>query len=75
MSREEYDKRIAKRQEMNRALVRYLAALVEAHPTERFGQLLRNHDFIKEDKLGAWLNEFYLESYGLLERVKDSTAK
>lgn len=63
------------RQEMNRALVRHLAALVEAYPDQRFGQLLQNHGFIHRYDDGPWQNEFYLEPDDLLKRVRATQVK
>ena len=51
-----------------------LAELVEEHPTQRFGQILRNFGFVDQtDSLGyiSWRDEFSREPWDVLARVQD----
>lgn len=65
-----------KRYEATKELVIILGTLVVKHPTQRFGQLLRNYGFIQDgvmDSTGEmhhWANEFYTEPQLVLDRVK-----
>lgn len=73
------------RQNSNRQLVQTLAALVEANPTQRFGQILRNYGFIRDQVMATragsaheehlWENEFNTESDNILERVLEECQK
>ena len=68
---DDYD---SKRLEANRELVRLLAEAVEASPSQRFGQILRNKKFISQADGGdycgyVWIDEFQVEPWQLLERV------
>jgi hypothetical protein len=65
----------ADRLKANRALAALVLQLVEANPSCRFGQILRNYDFIKEKRNSegtpeSWHNEFNTEPMVVLERVK-----
>jgi len=70
------------RQAYNEMLLERLATLVRRNPSQRFGQLLRNYGYVREERpvsaekaeqLGVqWRNEFSLESEALLERVERS---
>lgn len=68
----EYD---ARRQKYNRFLVKKLAALVEAHPSQRFGQILQNYGFVSlpDGDFGGmenyWTCEHHLEPWDLWVRV------
>lgn len=61
----------------NRELIETLTDLVEQNPSQRFGQILRNYGFIKENRPAKpsnpdiyWQNEFYKEPSEVLQRVK-----
>lgn len=65
------------RQEANRELVNILRAQIEARPTERLGQILRNCGFIQAEpvyNLGGsiWKNHFMEEPQAMLARVKET---
>lgn len=63
------------RQEANQELVNLLQLLIKENPDLRFGQILRNFRFIKEQRPGKpelcidWQNEFFTEPQKVLERV------
>jgi len=62
------------RQKANRELLKILAAIVEINPDLRFGQILRNYDFIKDGAEGKngehlWFNHFHVESDVILSNV------
>lgn len=66
------------RLEANLELVGLLEELVKLNPEQRFGQILHNYEFIKEETIKevpgdwrqqGWLNEFNVESVELLKRV------
>lgn len=64
-----------KRLEANRVLVRLLAEAVEASPSQRFGQILRNRGFVnqidgKSHSGYIWADEFEVEPWDLLTRVE-----
>ena len=59
----------------NTELVRILEARVQAHPSQRFGQILRNNNFIRDGAEGKngehlWHNAFNDEPEVILERVR-----
>lgn len=73
-----------KRQEANHELIEILTAQVKARPSERFGQILRNCGFIKENMKfhetgnfypDGWSNEFNTEPQEILKRVKETLKK
>lgn len=55
----------------NLALVQNLFDLVEKNPDLRFGQILVNYGFVKNDSTGHWRDEFFLESSKTLQRVEE----
>jgi hypothetical protein len=61
------------RQLANRELVEILKALVESYPDLRFSQILANYGYATREGASYWVNDFYLESVDLLERVKKET--
>ena len=69
------------RLEANRQLVNILAEVVEKNPDQRFGQILRNYAYVRENRPVPaesgfdWKNEFYLESEALLNRIYRSLYK
>ncbi len=67
------------RQNANRRILELLESLVETHPDQRFMQLLFNADVLKTDESTSSdngkpsvVNEYHIESVGLLERVRNS---
>jgi hypothetical protein len=63
------------RQIQNKALLKILECLIEENPDARFSQLLENYEFVSQDNVGTWKDEFYLEPGELLKRVSDSLEK
>lgn len=78
---------MANRQEENRKLLKILGDLIEKYPDRRWGQLLLNFKFVKQEyhhteseSTGvryltgkSWEDEFYVEPEVILERVNDAT--
>ena len=62
------------RQEANRELVNILEEIIEKQPQLRFSQILYAYNFIKNND-GTLIDEFYLESKKLLERVNEQFIK
>lgn len=69
-------KKISKRQEANREILRAISAQVEAHPELRFHQILQNMNISQTQMIGEAPNEemvgkdqFYEESVDTLKRV------
>ena len=65
------------RNKANAELVGILWKLVQENPTQRFSQILRNFEFVKQHKAMAigrfvWVDEFSLEPTKLLERVQEN---
>lgn len=62
------------RQEYNKLVLDMLIAAVERFPEQRFGQILRNLEIIKENRdekgnVVSWVNDFNTESKDIAERV------
>jgi len=67
------------RLEANRKILEILKVMVETYPDQRFGQMMRNVDVVREVKIDTkeftglvWIDEFNLESEELLNRIKNS---
>ena len=70
----------AARLKANRKLLKILAAIVEVNPDQRFGQILRNYDFIRDGAEGKngehlWFNHFNVESDVTLDAVRKAVDK
>lgn len=66
----------AQRLESNKQLIQILSILVNENPSMRFSQILSNFSFIRRyDSINgyySWIDEYYLESKDLLERVNNT---
>ena len=57
------------RKNANKELLNILTNYLEKHPEIRFSQAIENLNIVKTND-EYWVNEFYVESDVLLERVK-----